>query len=284
MLVRHGRHRLIPVFQIPLTLALLALGPSDLLEMQDFPVRPTAKTFVVTEQLPIDELRKLDKLSRTGVRLVLKGNMIRDSWVAALNDLDVRRIEVVLGPELLRSHITQLKRINRLAVVLDMGGARFKPAMARELGALGPVRKTIVLRPGFTKSSLEKYTPLRTWDVLLDARDGGLSAEDLAMIAELPVARRVLVRSGLAPEQFAKLGGVKGLELIVEVEKNALNEDQAAALAALGVPKTLLITDAIDEEKYKALFAAGAFDLQIVCAKPESIRVRALDLIRRTDP
>jgi hypothetical protein len=44
------------------------------------------------------------------------------------------------------------------------------------------------------------------------------------------------------------------------------------------------VTDAIDEERYKALFAAGFFDLEIVAAKPEALRVRVLDLLRRTDP
>lgn len=275
---------LLALCAVPLAF-LVAAGPSDLLDMQDYPLRPMVKTFIITEEMPLPELAKLKKLPRTAIRVVMQGNMIRDSWIAALNDLEVDRIEILIGPDLNRRHVTQLKKLRKLAVVLDLGGERFKTALANELAALGPVRKTIIVRPGFIKSWLDRFGVLKTWDVLFDARGGDLSVEELSMIADVPGMKRVLVKSTLPAAEYAKLKGMKSASVVVEVEKNAIGEDPAAAaVAAAGIPITLQVTDGIDEEKYKALFVLSAFDLEIIPVNVHALRQKVVDLVRRTDP
>jgi hypothetical protein len=262
----------------------LAATPADYLELQDHPLRRFGKTFVVTEQMPLDELAVVKRLPRSSVRVVMKGNMLRDSWVWALNGMNLERAEIVIGPVLNRQHVNQLRLLKGLHVTVDLGGARLTPTLGREIDALGPVKKRFVVRPGFTKSSLDRIAALKNVELLYDARGADLSSEDLSMLGDLLIVKRVLIRSNVPAADLRKIKDLRNVVLVVEVEKDILADETATALSALGVPVVLQVSDTLDDEKYRALFMADSFDLEVTPANPAKIRGRMLDMLKRTDP
>lgn len=265
-------------------MALATVFPADYLELQDHPLRRFGKTFVVTEQMPLDELAVIKRLPRLSVRVIMKGNMLRDSWVSALNGLNLERAEVVVGPVLNRQHVNQLRLLKGLHVIVDPGAARLTPALAKEIDALGPVRKRFVVRPGFTKTSLDRIAALKNVELLYDARGEDLSSEDLSMLADLPLVKRVVVRSTIPTRELRKLKDMRNFVLAVEVDKDVLADETASALSALGIPVVLQVSDALDDEKYRALFIADSFSLEVTPIDPAKIRQRMLDMLKRTDP
>ncbi|MBI5267965.1 MAG: PAS domain-containing protein, partial [candidate division Zixibacteria bacterium] len=181
-------------------------------------------------------------------------------------------------------HVNQFRRLKNLQVTVDLGSTKLTPALAREIDALGPVRKTIALGPSFTKTSLDRLAALKNIELLYDARAGDLSAEDLSMLADLPIVRRVLVRSTLPPAEFRRFEGMKNVVLVVEVDRDTLQDETATVLSALKIPVVLRVSDTLDDEKYRALFILDGFSLEVTPVSPDRIRQRLLDMLKRTDP
>ncbi|MFA6035010.1 MAG: hypothetical protein WC889_19080 [Myxococcota bacterium] len=266
-----------------LLLTALVVGASA--DIRDFPVRPMMKTFEVTEAMPLEAVRALGAVKHASLRIIMKGNMLRDDWIQTLNSTPFEQVELVLGEELNKQHARQMKQLKRYSVAIPSGAGGLPESTTGMLESLGPVRKTVMFRTGLVPAQISRLGTLKDFAVMLDARDGDLEKADLELLEPVKCVKRVVLKPKQAEAAIKTLKGFKGWRVIVDLGPSLLDAELAVALNLSGLPVVFRVPDSINEDRYRTLFEVQAMDLEVVPSVPDKgIKKRLLRLLKRSDP
>jgi hypothetical protein len=245
------------------------------------PLRPLDKTFIVTEQMPLNELKKISGMGDATLRVVLKGNMLRDSWVKTLDGLGVRKIEAQISRDLNDIQVAQFRKIRNLDIIVDAPDGRVPANTMSSLAMLGPSRVRVLVLPGFDGGSLaESVRTIRPRGVILDARASANPRETILALGMGGVKWEVTVTAKQAEKLsgiFSRLGSVA---LNIEVGGTEIPPELVYLLDKAGVIPIFTILDSVDENAFKALFGVSQFTINILPASPVALNPRMIKMLR----